>query len=168
MTQSDPWLSLEDAAKQVNRSVPTIKRLVRRRLVAKRLAPRPGKKAQAQVYMPDLDRIVSDPVHIPAVEAGPKELDQSKNGKSRSDLLPAVVPARTGPENLGALVEKFEQWLRLPRLGEKLVWTLKEARSMSGLTGPALKELIRKDPNLAIRHGRRVWIRSGRLRSMLS
>jgi hypothetical protein len=169
-------LPLEAAAKQVNRSVPTIKRLVARGLVAKRLVPVPGKRAQAQVSMADLEVALGQPVYV-LPRAG-SQSDPMIQKPVQTDPI-ALVPAQNA--SLPAALERIAEALAnsplatrhsaAVELRDKLCWTMKEARRMTGLTDKALWELVQAHPELAIIRvngaGQRIWIKAGKLRGIL-
>lgn len=166
MSRTDPtqpngkppeWLPLEAAAKHANTSSATIKRLIQKGLVEKRLVPMPGKRPQAQVSVTDLERVLTQSVHVPAV-------------MSQTDRInPLTEVSRFEPIMSAALERIAEALILRPEveLRDKLTWTLAEARTMTGLSRPALRELVEAHPELAIRRGRRYWFRARRLREEL-
>lgn len=157
------WLPITEAAAHTGRSQATIKRLVAQGLVNKRLVPMPGRKPQAQVLLADLERHFSASVHVPAKAESPRAYI------SRSDLKAQILAKYT--QELEAVFAKNGIKIRCAvevKLRDKLTWTVGEARRMTGLSRPAIRQLLEEHPDLAIRRGQRVWIRAARLRAVLS
>ena len=51
---------------------------------------------------------------------------------------------------------------------DPLLWTFDEALEATRLTRPALRAVLKRNPKAVICHGRRIWIKPGRLREVLS
>ena len=143
------WLPLDAACEHTGRSLATIKRLVFKGLVEKRLVPVPGQRDQAQVLLADLDRVFGRLAQVPAIVSQPLSRVEP--------TIPAVL------ERIAAAFARPQ----IELLERKVCWTLKEARIVTGLTEPALRELVAREPGLVLRQGRRWWFRAGRLRSVL-
>ena len=90
----------------------------------------------------------------------------------------ALVPAEGDPLNgLVPILEKLGEWLSRPEielkrppeidLKDRLTWTLAEARTMTGLSRPMLRDLAEAHPEIVLRRGRRLWFMAARLREVL-
>jgi hypothetical protein len=170
------WVSFVAAQKRTGRSESTLKRAADRGDVAKRLLSVPGQRPQAQLYAPDLDRYFSREVHaVVGAGADRGEPRQNPGDGTRASMVPRLEIARGAGDNaiaavlpvLAKLGETLERRAQFDQLDRKLTWNLREARAMTGLSRPALRELLEAHPDLAIRRGRRVWIKAGRLRAVL-
>ena len=154
------WLTLDEACAYTQRSLAAVKHWVNQGKIKKRLVPKPKARPRVELWREDLDRLVA-PVHVPTVEVAKPDQTEA--------LMPAAPTVVThGMEAaLSRLAEIFGQVAHV-RLEDKLCWTLAEARTMTGLSLPALRELVEAHPEVAIRRGRRMWIKAAGLRAELS
>lgn len=146
------WMSMSQAVAHTGRSLATLKRAVKAGKIQKRLIPVHGRKPEPHLLVEDLDRFLA--VHIPTPVIGSLPVPMTRS------VEPIVEPV------LAKLAELFPPRAEIG-LQDKLCWTMKEARRMTGLTGPALRELIARKPGLVIRQGRRMWIKAAGLRKVL-
>lgn len=179
VSRSEPkqWLSFEDALKHTERSAATIKRAIAAGKISKRMVSRPGSRPQLQLWREDLDRVFDGVVHVPAVNGtelirAEANLTPAKIGDTVHVVRPkAFDPAPEWAADPAPVLDRLEAIFARPEqetLARKLAWTLDEARMMTGLTEPLLRWLIEQKPELAIRHGRRMWIKAEALRKELS
>ena len=150
---------MEEACAYSGRSATTLKAWVSAGKISKRMVPVTGTRPQARLSREDINRMVTNVIHVPTEVAKPVQT--------------AVQPAQTHVALHGlahALDRLGEIFPPRPtvQLIEKLTWTLAEARQVSGLSEPALREMIARKPDLAIRYGRRLRIKADRLRRELS
>ena len=168
------WLTFEDAIKHTKRSSATIKRAISAGKIGKTLVPRPGARPQLHLWREDLDRIFNGTVHVPAVTAlEPIRADMSLQPVPNGVNVPRAYadPAPAWVSDPVPVLDRLEAIFGRPEqdtVRQKLAWTLDEARMMTGLTEPALREMIAHNPALAIRQGRRIWIKAEALRKELS
>ena len=174
--KADEWLPLEAAAARTGRSTATIKRLVFKGVIGKRLVPVAGQRPQAQVFVPDLERALQQSVQVPATggslhRPAPNALAKLHQNDAISALVPMLAKLGEAAERRAALdarrAEREERRAQFEQVERKLTWNLREAREMTGLSRPALRELLAAHPELAIRRGRRVWVKAGKLREVL-
>jgi hypothetical protein len=162
------WLSLDEACEYTGHSQAAIKRRVAAGKIEKKLVPLPGARPRVRLLREDLDRVfrsMSSPVEIGSVIATGAKPEKPEPTEPNA----ALIPAEKAVEALSPALEKLVAALTRPEieLREKLCWSLREARTMTGLSRPALRELVAAHPDLAIRRGRRVWFRAGKLRQVL-
>lgn len=176
-TELKGWLTFDAALKHTKRSSATIKRAMSAGKISKKLVPRPGSRPQLHLWKEDLDRVFNGTVHVPAVSAlEPIRPEVSLPAvRSLAELVPEPYPseARNGflMSDPVPVLDRLEAIFGRPEqdtVRQKLAWTLDEARMMTGLTEPALREMIAHNPALAIRQGRRIWIKAEALRKELS
>jgi hypothetical protein len=165
---AETWIPLEAAAAQTGRSVPTINRLIRQGKVAKKLVQRDGKRPEPYVSLPDLERVLGESTLVPAIVrsaiaeyAVGDQIDpiRSDHGKGDDPINPITT-----------ILDRLAEIFARPQveLQQKLTWSLAEARTMTGLSEPALRAMLERNPDLAIRHAGRVRLKAGGLRKELS
>jgi hypothetical protein len=130
------------------------------------MVPIPGRRPEPELLREDLDRVFGRPVHSLTMSVGRTNVsgdDQTALAKLQpNDAISAFLPVLA---KFGAVLEQRAQ---RDELRDKLCWTMREARTMTGLSKPALRELIEREPDLAIRRGGRVrWVRAEKLRAVL-
>lgn len=167
---SQSWLSMEEACAYSGRSLATLKNWVSAGKISKRMVSMPGARDRAQLSRTDLDRAIGSPVHLPVVAEPSQTVELAK--ASRTELIPTKPDqAHLTLNGLAPVLARLAEIFPAPPAVQphlKLVWSLREARLMTGLTEPALRELIARKPGLVIRHGRRLWVKAEGLRRELA
>jgi hypothetical protein len=154
------WMSLDDACAYAGRSRTAIKDWVNKGKIGKRLVPKPGARPRVELWRQDLDRLFTGVVEVPTLA----EPDQT------TALVPTKPDQTASLNGLAPVLEKLAEWLKPPEiyvLERKLTWTLAEARTMTGLSRPMLRDLAESHPEIVLRRGRRMWFMAGRLREVL-
>jgi hypothetical protein len=155
------WLSFDDALTHTGRSPATLRRAVVAGKISKTTISLPGRRPEVHLSREDLDKVFGQRTHIPSVVITDRDHEQS--GVITTDRMANAAL----PPVLTDLVEALTR--PQVELRDKLCWTMREARTMTGLSRPALRELIEREPDLAIRRGGRVrWVRAEKLRAVLS
>lgn len=162
------WLSLDEACEYTKHSAAAIKRWVAAGKIEKKLVPMPGARPRVRLLRRDLNRLfnpLSSPVEVSSVNQ--TRAKPEKTGQTEPNS--ALVQADGAVQGLPPMLARLAEALTRPHveLRDKLCWNLREARQMTGLSRPALRELLEAHPECAIRRGRRMWIKAGKLREML-
>ena len=166
------WLSMDEACEYTKHSAAAIKRWVAAGKIEKKLVPMPGARPRVRLLRRDLNRLfnpVSSPVEVSSVSQARAKPEKTEQTDPNTALVPTAeeaVKALSSP--LLRLVETLERRAQSDQLNAKLCWSMREAREMTGLSRPALRELAEAHPDCAIRRGRRTWLLAGKLRGILA
>lgn len=158
------WLSLEEACEYTGRSSAAIRRWVAAGKIEKQLVPMPGARPRVRLLRRDLNRLFR-----PVVLGSVSETRAEPEKPDKTEQNTALARAEEALNGLSPLFEKLGELLKRPEIEveRKLTWTLNEARTMTGLSRPMLRDLAESNPEIVLRRGRRMWFMAGRLREVL-
>lgn len=183
------WMSFDEALEHTGRSPATLRRAIQAGKIRKSSISVPGRRPEIHLSREDLDAAFGKIVQIPSVPTRPDSDHQEQSLMSAIERLGAAQYMRgtldqmmtrveADKTRIQAKIDEIEKAIgdveksdepddaSVP-LVRKLCWTLDEARIVTGLSRPALRELVQTHEDLAIRRGRRVWIKAAGLRRVL-
>ena len=164
-------MSFEDALVHTGRSPATLRRAVAAGKISKTTISLPGRRPEVHLSREDLNKVFGERTHIPSVAVSERNHDRS--GASATDRMELqrndAVFAEMRPlfALLGDSLRATQKIGDTYQLERKLTWTLDEARTMTGLSRPMLRELAEAHPEIVLRRGRRMWFKAGKLREVL-
>ena len=150
MAPYEDWLTKQEAAERLQRSVKHIERLAKAGEIQQAERVRPGKRA-ATVYHPDdVARIAAE--LAPQAHLMPPDSQPGAMIAAPGALVPAAAPAAPVHQPWGTWLDAFAQRPEPKRLTRVL--TLPEPSGVCGLSVHYLREAIRTEQLRAVRDGR--------------